>query len=70
MVTPKEAEKSKRVKVWAITGFCLGLLVSGVRLATGDPAATSENMGRFIGSPLGGAFWGWLLALLRNRFSK
>ena len=56
-----------RVKRWALIGAGLGLLVSITR-TIGDGVISAEDAGRFLGSPIGGAFWGAVAALIRNRF--
>ena len=65
-----EEEKRKRLKRWSLFGFALGVVVSISRIMTSDGPASAEDIGRFIGSPLGGAFWGAVLAVIMNKLSR
>ena len=69
-----EEEKRKRLKRWSLIGFALGFIVPISRIMTSDGSAEAEDIGRFIGSligsPLGCAFWGAVLAVIVNKRSR
>lgn len=51
--------------VWAAIGGVFGLSVAIIAERAGTPMPQT-----YVGAAMGGAFWGWVLALVKNRLGR